>query len=245
MTALHSVDELWYKSRVSWRLKRCFFVGREVHTALSSIEASCRSKAQYQALTSQVTCLARRVMAGAAALRGEQGQIRTMTNNEVLRFWRLALCDVESRVQRLSGRRRWCRTQSTTQELEPYDERGVVRRMECDVRALFLDRELAADFRATDVTVLRFQSLTVPIPFRRGASKRRRATPRSFLRKGCRFDAECEACFGSIKALATHVLRHHRQMETVSRLLVTNQCPACRAVYGSSLAVINSSWVLS
>ena len=96
-----------------------------------------------------------------------------------------------------------------------------------------------------DVTVLRFQSLTVPIPFRRGASKRRRATPRSFLRKGCRFDAECEACFGSIKALATHVLRYHRQMETVSRLVVTNQCPACRAVYGSSLAVINSSWVLS
>ena len=30
--------------------------------------------------------------------------------------------------------------------LQPYDERGVVQRMGKNVRALFLDRELAADF---------------------------------------------------------------------------------------------------
>ena len=85
MAAFYSVGQLWYKSRVSWRLKRCFFISRVVNTALSGIEAFCPSKAQYQALTSLVTCLARRVMAGAAARRGEHGRIRTLTNKEVLR----------------------------------------------------------------------------------------------------------------------------------------------------------------
>ena len=70
MAAFYSVGQLWYESRVSWRLKRCFFISRVVNTALSGIEAFCPSKAQYQTLTSLVTCLARRVMAGAAARRG-------------------------------------------------------------------------------------------------------------------------------------------------------------------------------
>ena len=42
-------------------------------------------------------------MASSAARRGAQGQIRTMKNKEVLRFWRLAPCDVEARVRRLKG----------------------------------------------------------------------------------------------------------------------------------------------
>ena len=70
MAAFYSVGQLWYESRVSWRLKRCFFISRVVNTALSGIEAFCPSAAQYQALTSLVTCLARRVMAGTAARRG-------------------------------------------------------------------------------------------------------------------------------------------------------------------------------
>ena len=41
-----------------------------------------------------------------------------------------------------------------------------------------------------------------------------------------------EACFGSFEDLATHVLRHHKQVERVSRLVVTNECPACCAVDG-------------
>ena len=109
-------------------------------------------------------------MAGAAARRGEQGQVRTMTNKEVLRFWKLAPCDVEARVRRL----KWAQTlvqdpshpaqvltamfgklpaessptlgpdgelspdanpwavrwMADLEALEPYDERGVVRRME-------------------------------------------------------------------------------------------------------------------
>ena len=38
--------------------------------------------------------------------KGAQGQVRTMTNKEVLRFWRLAPCDVEARVRRL----KWAQT---------------------------------------------------------------------------------------------------------------------------------------
>ena len=106
MTAFCTVGQLWYESSVSWRLKRCFFIGRVVNTALSGIEAFCPWKAQYQSLTSLVTCLARRVMAGAAARRREHGRVRTMSNKEVLRFWKLAPCDVEARVRRL----KWAQT---------------------------------------------------------------------------------------------------------------------------------------
>ena len=67
MTAFHSVGQLWYESRVSWRLKRCLFISRVVNTALSGIEAFCPSKAQYQSLASSMVCLARRVMAGSAS----------------------------------------------------------------------------------------------------------------------------------------------------------------------------------
>ena len=75
MTAFYSVGQLWYESKVSRRLKRCFFIGRVVNTALSGIEPFRPSKAQYQSLTSLVTCLARRVMAGAAARRRDHGRV--------------------------------------------------------------------------------------------------------------------------------------------------------------------------
>ena len=52
----------------------------------------------------------------------------------------------------------------TLEALQPYDERGVVQRMGKDVRALFLDRELAADFVAIDVSVLRLLSLSTQVP---------------------------------------------------------------------------------
>ena len=57
--------------------------------------------------------------------------------------------------------------------LQPNDERGVIQRMGKDVRALFLDRELADDFVAIDVSVLRLQSLSTQVPpwdFRGGGS---------------------------------------------------------------------------
>ena len=106
MTAFCSVGQLWCESRVSWRLKRCFFIGRVVNAAQSGIEAFCTSEAQYQSLTSLVTCLARRVMAGAAARRGDHGRVRAVSNIEVLRFWKMAPCDVEARVRRL----KWAQT---------------------------------------------------------------------------------------------------------------------------------------
>ena len=116
MAAFYSVGQLWYESRVSWRLKRCFFISRVVNTALSGIEAFCPSKAQYQALTSLVTCLARRVMAGAAARRGEHGRVRTLTDKEVLRFWKLARVMWKRGCEDSNGHRRWCRTPRTTRK---------------------------------------------------------------------------------------------------------------------------------
>ena len=52
----------------------------------------------------------------------------------------------------------------------------------------------------------------------------------------CCFDEQCEALFESFKALATHVLRHHRQMEMVSRSVITNQCPVYLVYYGDRKA---------
>ena len=107
---------------------------------------------------------------------------------------------------------------------------------------------------AIDVTILRLQSLSVQVPpwgFQEVAGHLTELSEEEVPQWRCCFETECEAYFGSFQALVTHVLRHHRQMETVSRLVVTNECPACRAVYGdrkcgsSSLAVIDSSWVLS
>ena len=218
-------------------------------------------------------------MAGAAARRGEHGQVRTLTNKEVLRFWKLAPCDVEARVRRL----KWAQTlvqdpshhaqvltamfgklpaeSSATlnpegeltpeanpwavrwmedlEALQPYDERGVIQRMGKDVRALFLDRELADDFVAIDVSVLRLQSLSTQVPpwdFREEVGHPMEVSQEGVPQWRCCFDDQCEAKFESFKALATHVLRHHRQMETVSRLVLTNQCPVCLAVYGDRKA---------
>ena len=218
-------------------------------------------------------------MAGAAARTGEHGRVRTLTNKEVLRFWKLAPCDVEARVRRL----KWAQTlvqdpshhaqvltamfgklpaePSSTlgpdgeitpeanpwavrwmedlEALQPYDERGVVQRMGKNVRALFLDRELAADFVAIDVSVLRLQSLSTQVPpwdFREEVGHPMEVSQEGVPQWQCCFDDQCEAKFESFKALATHVLRHHRQMETVSRLVLTNQCPVCLAVYGDRKA---------
>ena len=101
MTAFYLVGQLWYESRVSWRLKRCLFISRVVNTALSGIEAFCPSKAQYQALTSSMVCLARRVMAGSAACRGAQEHFRTIVFGD----WRLAMLRLE--CEDSSGCRRW------------------------------------------------------------------------------------------------------------------------------------------
>ena len=279
MAAFYSVGQLWYESRVSWRLKRCFFISRVVNTALSGNEAFCPSKAQYQALTSLVTCLARTVMAGAAARRGEHGRVRTLTNKEVLRFWKLALCDVEARVRRLKSAQTlvqdpshhgqvltamfgklpaepsstlgpdgeitpetnpWAvRWMEDLEALQPHDERGVVQRMGKNVRALFLDRELAADFVAIDVSVLRLQSLSTQVPpwdFREEVGHPMEVSQEGVPQRRCCYGDQCEAKFESFKALATHVLRHHRQIETVSGLVLTNQCPVCLAVYGDRKA---------
>ena len=114
------------------------------------------------------------------------------------------------------------------EELELYDERRVIQRMGRDVRALFLDRELAEDFVAMDVTILRLRSLAVevaPWDFREEAGHPMELSEEGVTQWRCCFDE-----------LATHVLRHHRQMEMVSRSVITNQCPVCFAVSGDRKA---------
>ena len=68
------------------------------------------------------------------------------------------------------------------EELELYDESGVIQRVVRDVRALFLDRKLAEDFVAMDVTILRLRSLVSE----EGVPQWR-----------CCFDEQCEARFES------------------------------------------------
>ena len=92
MTAFCSVGQLWYESRVSWRLKRRFFIGRVVNTAPSGIEAFCPSKAQYQSLKSLV-------------LSSQEGDGRS--SGEKGGSWACpAPCEVEARVRRL----KWAQT---------------------------------------------------------------------------------------------------------------------------------------
>ena len=125
------------------------------------------------------------------------------------------------------------------EELEPYDERGVIQRMVRDVTALFLYRGLAEDFVAMDVTILRLRSLAVEVPpwdFREEAGHPVELSEEGVPQWRCCFDEQCEARFESFKALARHVLRHHRQMEVVSRSVIANQCPVCLAVYGDRKA---------
>ena len=180
--------------------------------------------------------------------RADHGRVRTMSNKEVLRFWKLAPCDVEARVRRL----KWAQTvvqdpahhtqlitamfgklpsepnptlgpggeilpeanpwavrwMADLEELEPYNERRVIQRVGRDVRALYLDRELAEDFVAMDVTILRLRSLAVEVP---PCDFRAEAGHPVELSEGvpqwrCCFDEQCEAWFESFKAFATHVM---------------------------------------
>ena len=89
-----------------------------------------------------------------------------------------------------------------------------------DVRALFLDRDLAEDFVSMDVTMLRLRSLAVEVPpwdFREEAGHPMELSEEGVPQRRCCFDEQCEDRFASFKGLATHVLRHHRQIEMVFR----------------------------
>ena len=137
MTAFFSV--LWYESRVSWRLKRCLFIRREGqhcavrHRGVLPFKSTIPSAHVVHGLSCEES------YGGFGGAQRAQEQVRTTTNKEVLRFWRLAPCDVESRVRRV----KWAQTlvqnpaRAGLRELEPFDDRGVVQPMGSDVRALF------------------------------------------------------------------------------------------------------------
>ena len=121
--------------------------------------------------------------------------------------------------------------------LQPYDERSVVQRMGKDVRALFLDRELAADLSRLTFRCCAFCRCRLL-----GTSGRKLVTQWKCRKKECHsggvaLTISVRRSLSPLRALATHVLRHHRQMETVSRLVLTNQCPVCLAVYGRLIVI--------
>ena len=67
-----------------------------------------------------------------------------------------------------------------------------------------------------DATILRLRSLAVEVPpwdFREEAGHPVELPEEGVPQWRCCFDEQCEARFESFKALATRVLRHHRQME--------------------------------
>ena len=117
--------------------------------------------------------------------------------------------------------------------LQQYDE-GVVQRMGKDVRALFLDRELADDFVAIDVSVLRLQSLSTQVPpwdFREEVGHPMEVSQEGVPQWRCCFDDQCEAKFESFKALASPQTNGDG-VQTCTHQSV----PVCLAVYGDRKA---------
>ena len=121
-----------------------------------------------------------------------------------------------------------------------------------DVRALFLDRELAEDFVSMDVTLLRLRSLAVEVPpwdFREEAGQPMELSEEGLPQWTCRFDEQCEARFvqgsGNARAAASQThgdgvsVGDHQSVSSVPcGLWGQNSGP-------SSSPVIASSWVLS
>ena len=86
-----------------------------------------------------------------------------------------------------------------------------------------------------DVTILRLRSLAVEVPprdFRDEAGHPVELSEEGVPQWRCCFDEQCEGRLESFKAR----LRHHRQMEVVSRSVITNQCPVYLAVFGDGEA---------
>ena len=190
----------------------CLVISRVVNTALSGIEAFCPSKAQYQVFTFGLLGNVRR-------LKWAQTLVQNLAHDAQL-------------ITALFGK-------LPAEQQATLGENGEISRdalggTGIDVRVFLLDRELATDFIAMDVTILRLQSLAVQVPpwsFQEVAGHPSELSEEGVPQWRCCLRRSVKRASG-FKALATHVLRHQRQMETVSRLVVTNQCPACCGIYG-------------
>eukprot|EP00959_Pyramimonas_sp_CCMP1952_P162112 3389479-Pyramimonas_sp.AAC.1 len=72
-----------------------------MNASLSAVEAFLPSKRQCDALDGAVAALARIAMRGRACTWKEHGEVRSLTNVEVLAHWKIARAEVELRVRRL------------------------------------------------------------------------------------------------------------------------------------------------
>ena len=135
------------------------------------------------------------------------------------------------------------------EELELYDERGVIQRVGRDVRALFLDRELAEEFVAMDVTILRLRSLAVEVPpwdFREEAGHEVELSEEGVPQWRCCFDEQCEARFEWFNACVASQTNGGGVSIGDHKSVSSLPCGLWRQKSGSlSSPVIASSWVLS
>eukprot|EP00959_Pyramimonas_sp_CCMP1952_P223769 4678715-Pyramimonas_sp.AAC.1 len=99
--AFFRLGRSWYQKGVPHRWERCIFLCHVLNTGLSGVEAFVLTASQLRTLELAVAGLARRAMRGEATWEDEDGQIRSMTTEEVMRWWRLVPIASELRVRRL------------------------------------------------------------------------------------------------------------------------------------------------
>ena len=120
------------------------------------------------------------------------------------------------------------------------DTAHIPARMQGKPIRLFTDTELRHDFLLLDVGILASSYLSVSIPppaFQAALAASPQACPTDDTHR-CDFVSDdgvsCGACFPNARALATHRWSAHGITVQVRRLVVTNQCPWCMAIFSST-----------
>ena len=93
---------IWTKPGLPWKLKRIMIMCDIQGTALAGLEAFVISEWQASLLDSAVVRVCRVAMRGQAAKKDQSGQVvSSMSNLDVLRFWKLSTCSTELAIRRL------------------------------------------------------------------------------------------------------------------------------------------------
>ncbi|CAK0827033.1 unnamed protein product, partial [Prorocentrum cordatum] len=99
--AFYSMGSFWSAPRIPWRWKRTVLLGRVDNSAFSSVEAFLPTERQCGTLDAAIASLARVALRGRACTWNEDGTVRSLTNAEVLAYWKIARAEVALRVRRL------------------------------------------------------------------------------------------------------------------------------------------------
>ena len=98
--AWKELGRFWFE-KAPYQLKRTIFISKVIGAALSGSLSYCFSKAQYAALDRRMIGFLRAMMKGKAHSVNAQGENRTLTDSEVLRFWRVLPLWHEDSVRRV------------------------------------------------------------------------------------------------------------------------------------------------